>query len=83
MELTKTPTAQLIAQIGRAAVISETGLTRARISQWCTENRIPRAWQKFLRGRFPEADWKTYDAATVAPSVQSSTGATALAQQAG
>ncbi|QOT77902.1 hypothetical protein [Cupriavidus basilensis] len=43
---------------GPQAVISETGLSKGRISQWQTSNHIPRSWVMFLRARFPDAvDW--------------------------
>lgn len=38
---------------GRNAVMKLTGLKRARISQWCTENYIPTAWVLFFKSKFP------------------------------
>ncbi|GAB7543439.1 hypothetical protein CS8_031110 [Cupriavidus sp. 8B] len=49
---------------GPQAVISETGLSKGRISQWQTSNHIPRPWVMFLRARFPAAvDWDQMDLA--------------------
>lgn len=39
---------------GNKAVMGMTGLTKGRISQWRTENHIPRAWRKFFAGRRPD-----------------------------
>lgn len=38
---------------GRQVVIEMTGLTKGRISQWITDNRVPRSWAKFFAERFP------------------------------
>lgn len=38
---------------GRKAVMQLTGLKRARISQWCTENYIPNAWVLLFKSKFP------------------------------
>jgi hypothetical protein len=40
---------------GRRVLISVTGLSKGRISQWVTDNHIPRSWVKFLELRFPVA----------------------------
>lgn len=41
--------------IGGSAVVKEhTGLKRARISQFRTENRLPDAWLRYFRAVFPE-----------------------------
>lgn len=39
---------------GRTAVMALTGLKRARISQWCTENYIPAPWVLLFKSKFPE-----------------------------
>jgi uncharacterized protein (DUF2249 family) len=38
---------------GRQVIIEMTGLTKGRISQWVTENHVPRPWRKYLSERFP------------------------------
>lgn len=38
---------------GRQRIIALTGLTKGRISQWVTDNDIPRPWLKFLIERYP------------------------------
>jgi hypothetical protein len=38
---------------GRKAVMGLTGLKRARISQWCTENYIPAPWVLLFKSKFP------------------------------
>jgi hypothetical protein len=38
---------------GRQAVMQLTGLKRARISQWCTENYIPAPWVLLFKSKFP------------------------------
>jgi hypothetical protein len=38
---------------GRQAVMALTGLKRARISQWCTENYIPAPWVLLFKSKFP------------------------------
>jgi hypothetical protein len=45
---------------GRAAVIAETGLTKGRISQWVTDNRIPRPWLKYFRQKYKRLPWDQY-----------------------
>jgi hypothetical protein len=42
---------------GRKAVMSMTGLTKGRISQWAVANDIPTPWLKFFEAKFPELDW--------------------------
>ncbi len=38
---------------GRKVLIELTGLTKGRISQWVTENKIPRPWIKYLLEIYP------------------------------
>lgn len=40
---------------GNKAVIELTGLTKGRISQWRTENHIPRPWLRYLQKAKPGA----------------------------
>lgn len=44
---------------GRRAVQDLTGLTRGRIHQWVTWNRIPRPWVLFLKEKRPDLDWES------------------------
>lgn len=47
--------ADLIDRLGGSkAVQGITGLSKGRISQWRTENHIPRPWLKFLQSSRPE-----------------------------
>lgn len=39
---------------GRQILIDETGLTKGRISQWVTENKIPSPWVKYLCAKYPK-----------------------------
>lgn len=39
---------------GSKAVQALTGLTKGRISQWKTENHIPKSWKKFLQSIRPD-----------------------------
>lgn len=39
---------------GRAEVMSETGLSKGRISQWCVSGWIPLPWRKYFVAKYPE-----------------------------
>lgn len=45
---------------GRAKVIAMTGLSKGRISQMCTANRIPTPWLKFFREKFKRLPWDEF-----------------------
>ncbi len=40
---------------GRAEIIRQTGLSKGRISQWCTDRAIPKPWIMYLREKYPVA----------------------------
>lgn len=47
---------QIIEKLGGPKRVCEiTGLSKGRISQWKSENRIPTPWRKFLRVAHPKA----------------------------
>ena len=39
---------------GRKSVVDETGLTKARISQWVVDDEIPRSWLRYFELKYPE-----------------------------
>jgi hypothetical protein len=52
-------TSKIITAIGgRKKVIEMTGLTRATISYWVTNNRFPKPWLKFFQTKYPRLNWK-------------------------
>jgi len=54
-------TKTLIEQLGgRAKVISETGLSRGRISQWATADKIPAPWLKYFQAKYKKLPWHQY-----------------------
>jgi len=51
---------------GTSAVIEMTGLTKGRISQWRTENSIPKPWMMFFREKRPDIFGATREKARAA-----------------
>ncbi len=46
---------EIIDRLGGSKAVQElTGLSKGRVSQWRTQNRIPRSWELFLRSARPE-----------------------------
>lgn len=45
---------------GPSKVMEDTGLSKGRISQWATEDNIPRPWVKFYRLKRPDINWSLY-----------------------
>ena len=43
---------------GRKKVIEMTGLHRASISHWVTNNVLPVAWMKFFQAKYPKLNWQ-------------------------
>jgi hypothetical protein len=44
----------IVAMGGRAKVIELTGLSKGRISQWVTDNSIPKAWMRLFHEKRPD-----------------------------
>ena len=56
-------TKQLVATLlGPKQLQGETGLSKGRISQWVSKDRITPAWEKYFRAKYPDIDWASYDA---------------------
>lgn len=65
----KTTTHVLLEQIGgQAAIAEECEITDSAVSQWATEDRIPRPREKYLRLAHPGKHWAEYDAARSRPA---------------
>jgi len=65
-------TKQLVALLGGPKKIKEdTGLSKGRVSQWVSEDRITPSWLEYYRLKRPDIDWATYDARTVLEEVTS------------
>lgn len=47
---------------GRKEVMDDTGLSKGRLSQWVTADRITPSWERYFRAKRPDLDWGAYDA---------------------
>ncbi len=47
---------------GPSQIMEDTGLSKGRVSQWVSEDRITPSWLKFYRLKRPDIDWGAYDA---------------------
>jgi hypothetical protein len=60
----KTPTHELLLAIGGQLAISiECEVSESAVSQWATENQLPKAREKYLRLAHPGKHWDEYEAA--------------------
>lgn len=48
---------------GPKKVIADTGLSKGRISQWSTENKITDSWLKYLKQKYKRIPWSQYEPA--------------------
>lgn len=48
---------------GRKKVIADTGLSKGRISQWATDNKITESWLQFLKQKYKRIPWSEYEPA--------------------
>lgn len=46
---------------GPASVMELTGLSKGRISQWVTANKITRSWLEYLKLKRKDIPWDHYD----------------------
>lgn len=59
----KTPTHTLLQAIGgQSAIAAECEVSESAVSQWATEDHLPKPREKYLRLAHPGAHWDAYDA---------------------
>jgi len=46
---------------GQAKLAREFGITESAVSQWVSNDEIPKPWQKYLRLAHPGPHWDVYD----------------------